>query len=111
MFGKKHLILDIIDTFLKQVPEELFNIQQAIQNGDFRKIKNAAHTMKSSVFIMGISSLGPVLTEMETLGESGTKIAGIEELNIQLRLICDAAIKELEDERVFSDAEKRPCGS
>ena len=100
MFGKKHLILDIIDTFLKQAPEELLNLQLAVQNCDFPQIKNSAHSMKSSVFIMGISSLSPVLSEIESLGGSATGITEIEELNSQLKLICKTAIEELENERV-----------
>ena len=100
MLGKKHLILEIIDSFLKQAPEELLNIELAVQNGDFPKIKNSAHTMKSSVLIMGISSLGPVLSEIESLGGLATGITKIEELNSRLKLICKSAIEELENERV-----------
>ena len=100
MLGKKHLILEIIDSFLKQAPEELLNIELAVQNGDFTKIKNSAHTMKSSVLIMGISSLGPVLSEIESLGGLATGITKIEELNSRLKLICKSAIEELENERV-----------
>ena len=100
MLGKKHLILDIIDSFLKQAPEELLNIELAVQNGDFPKIKNSAHTMKSSVLIMGISSLSPVLSEIESLGGLATGITKIEELNSRLKLICKSAIEELENERV-----------
>ncbi len=103
--GKKNLILEIMDVFLKQVPEELEAINQAISKEDYATIKSFAHTMKSSVSIMGISTLLPVLQEMEDLaagiGHSGDhQISRILELNQKLVFICKQAIKEIEIEKL-----------
>jgi len=65
MGGKEHLIKKIMDTFLIQVKEELDSINDAILKKDYITIKNLAYTMKSSVSIMGISALIPILQEME----------------------------------------------
>src|SRR5438270_13860416 len=67
MGGKKHLIKDIMDVFLKQVPEELQHMNDAVKNSDYAVVKSVAHTMKSSVSIMGISALTPLLQEIENL--------------------------------------------
>lgn len=104
MGGKKQLINEIMDVFLKQVPDELKFINQAIAACDYSTIKNFAHTMKSSVSIMGISVLAPVLQEMEDLavgvGHSGIhKIERIIELNQKLDSICKKAIEEIEREK------------
>jgi len=99
MGGKKHLIKEIIDVFLKQVPEELQYVHNAIIKIDYATIKNYAHTMKSSVSIMGIAMLSPVLQEMEDLGAKATGIEKIKELNKKLNLICKQAIKEIEEEK------------
>src|SRR4051812_26554125 len=69
MGGNKNLIKEIMEIFLKQIPEELKAINAAIANADFATIKGFAHTMKSSVSIMGISVLAPVLQEMEGLAD------------------------------------------
>jgi len=94
--GKKHLIIEIIDVFLKQVSEELQSINDAIDKTDYASIKNLTHTMQSSVFIMGIAVLAPVLQEMENLGASTLNIEKIKDLNNKLNLICKQAIVEIQ---------------
>src|SRR3989304_434888 len=84
MGGKKQLIKEIMDVFLKQIPQELTLINEAIVKADFTTIKNVAHTMKSSVSIMGISVLTPVLQEMEDLGGGAAGIEKIKQLNQKL---------------------------
>lgn len=105
--GKKQLIKEIIDVFLQQVPNELKSINDAILKTDFITIKNFAHTMKSSVSIMGISSLSPILNEMEELSKNVTdgstpisiRIKKIKQLNEQLNSIATQAIEEIESEK------------
>ena len=105
--GKKQLIKEIIDVFLQQVPNELKSINDAILKNDFITIKNFAHTMKSSVSIMGISSLNPILNEMEDLSKNAiggsipitTSVEKIKQLNEQLNSIAKQAIEELESEK------------
>jgi len=100
MNGEKHFIKEIIDVFLKQVHEELETINNAITKTDYATIKSCAHIMRSTVSIMGISILTPVLKEMEYLGETSTGFDRIKELNKKLNLICQQAIQEIEIERL-----------
>ena len=88
-----------MDVFLQQVPEELESIHQAILKSDYKGKKNFAHTMKSSVSIMGISTLRPILQEMENLGTAASDLNKIKELNEKLKLICNKAIGEVEKEK------------
>lgn len=97
--GKKNLIKGIMDAFLKQVPEDINCINNAVTKLDYAIIKSFAHTMKSSVSIMGISSLVPILQEMENLGEKATDIEKIKKLNIKLNSICKHAVEEIEREK------------
>ena len=55
--------------------------------------------MKSSVSIMGITLLTPILKEMEDLGTNANNIERINELNLQLNLICNQAINEIESKK------------
>lgn len=103
MGRKKHLIKEIIDVFLEQIPEELESINIAITKIDYPIIKNLAHSMKSSVSIMGISILAPILQEMEDLGGQTINIEKIMELNYQLNVICKKAIEEIErDKHIYA---------
>lgn len=99
MGGKKNLIKEIIDIFLKQVPEELQSISDAIIKIDYPSIKGFAHTMKSSVSIMGISMLTPILQEMEDLGAAKGDMEKIKTLNHKLNLVCTQAMGEIEKEK------------
>jgi HPt (histidine-containing phosphotransfer) domain-containing protein len=100
MEGKKHLIKGIMDAFLLQIPEELGWINAAVGRTDYPIIKNLAHTMKSSVSIMGISILTPILKEMEELGVRAAGIEKIKELNQSLNSICELAIEEIKKEKL-----------
>ena len=98
MSGKKTLIKEIMDRFLIQIPEELASLKDAIALEKFESIQSYAHTMKSSVSIMGITILTPILKDMEELAKAGTDIQKISELNKQLTSICNKAISEIKEE-------------
>jgi len=100
MGGKKSLIKEIMDVFLKQIPEELQSINDAITKTDYATIKKFAHTMKSSVSIMSVSVLTPILQEMEDLARNATDIEQIKQLNQKLNLICKQALEEIESEKL-----------
>jgi CheY-like chemotaxis protein len=99
MGGKKHLIKGIMDEFLSQLPEELNAIKNAVQIKDFAMIRHLAHSMKSSVSVMSISVLIPILKELEDLGARAIDIEKITRLNDQLAVICNKAILEIEVEK------------
>lgn len=101
MGSKKNLIKGIMDAFLKQIPEDLGRINDAIIKIDYSTIKIFSHTMKSSVSIMGISVLAPILQKMEDLAEITTDIEEIKLLNTELNLICKQAIVEIEREKLM----------
>jgi len=62
-------------------------------------IKKVAHVMRSSISIMGISTLVPILQEMENLGEKAEDIEKIKKLNQKLNTICKQALEEIEKEK------------
>jgi HPt (histidine-containing phosphotransfer) domain-containing protein len=94
--ARKPLIKGIIDTFLEQIPVELKSMEEAIEKADYLGIKRYAHSMKSSVSILGIMTLGPVLGELESLGTAGTSLERIRDLNKKLQETCARAVAELE---------------
>ncbi len=96
MSGKKPLIREIMDIFLTQIPEELQFIKEGIMKENYAMIKKYSHTMKSSVSIMGITLLNPILREMEDLGTAAKDIEKIKQLNNSLNLICEQALNEIE---------------
>lgn len=94
--GKNNLVKEIMEEFLMQISSELQSINEAVIKTNYPIIKNLAHSMKSSISIMGVSVLTPVLQEMEDLGAKETDIEKIKELNLTLNIICLQATKEIE---------------
>lgn len=100
MNGKKELIKETIEIFVTQASEDLPIITQAVNNTDYLMVKRFAHRMKSTVTMMGISSLSPVLEEMETLGKEAQNINRIKELNEKLNAIYATALEEIKIEKL-----------
>ncbi len=99
MGGKKHAVKEIMEEFVKQISEELQSMNDAIATIDFASIRRFAHTMKSTVSIVGITILKPVLQEMENLGAQAVDIEKIKELNKELNSICKRAVEEIEAQK------------
>ncbi len=99
MGDKKPLIKGIMDAFLIQIPAKLTGITNGIAKMNYDTVKNFAHTMKSSVSIMGIIILAPILNEMESLGTARVNMERIKELNLELNSLCVQAIEEIETEK------------
>lgn len=93
--GNKTLMKEIIDEFQVQISEELKRINDAVENTNYQVIKNLAHTMKSTVSIMGVTILTPVLNEMEDLAKNANDIEKIKTLVITLNIICKKIIDEV----------------
>jgi len=99
MRGKKDLIRNIIDIFLKQVPQNLKTINEAINNTDFLTIKSQAHNMKSTISVFGLTDLLDTLNKIEALGKKAKDINKIKILNKKLVKTCQLAIEEIKEER------------
>jgi HPt (histidine-containing phosphotransfer) domain-containing protein len=97
--GNKAAMKDIIRMFFEQISEDLVTLHEAIVQADYQKIRSISHKMKSSVSLMGITVLGPLLEEMESLAGSAVGIEKIREMNEKLRFICKQAVGEIELEK------------
>lgn len=98
--GNKKVILQTIDIFLRQVPNDLTAFNEAIEQKDYPSIKIYSHKMKSTISLSGIYHLVPVLNELEELGTENGDIGKIKELSIQVNESCEQALKEMEQERL-----------
>ena len=98
MNGKKHLIKEIIETFLEEIPKELFLINNAVEKIDYAGIKKFSHSLRSTVSIMGIALVEPILKEMEDLAKLTKNIDKIKLLNCELNVICMQAVVEIKKE-------------
>ncbi len=100
MRGNKEAIAGSITIFLKQVPEDLASLNEAVDKADFLTIKQFSHRMQSTFSLMGGSRVQDILTEMETLGSRRNEIEKIIELNHSLNLLSDQAMQEMRIEKL-----------
>ena len=100
MGGKKEVILETIDIFLSQVPEDVLIINEAVNKSDYLRIKNYAHKMKSTASLIGMRELEPILAEMEVLGAQKKEIKKIEILNKKMNELCEQGVAEMQEERL-----------
>lgn len=96
MRGNKKVILETLEIFLEHLPENLEGINQGVEEKDFAMIRRNAHTMKSSVSILGMNKIQNLLEEMERLSASESDMDRIVELKDSLTFLSDHAVKEIE---------------
>ncbi|WP_343632821.1 CHASE3 domain-containing protein [Fluviicola sp.] len=96
MRGNKKVILETLEIFLHHLPENLEGIEQGVKENNFAMIRRNAHTMKSSVSILGINKIQTLLEEMERLATSESDMERIIELENSLVLLSGHAVKEIE---------------
>ncbi len=94
--GSNEFIIEMIELFLEQTPVDISAIETAIKNNDHELVKSIAHRMKTSVGFMGLRPLLKPLANMETLSETKAAMNLIDKDFVQIKSVCEKAIKELE---------------
>ena len=64
-------IIDIIDTFLEDAPNQFSNLDVSLSKNDPETFRRAAHTLKTGCKTVGAMTLAEGFLELETHGESG----------------------------------------
>ena len=97
--GNKLFVKELADIFVSQIQTELSELEEALLNADFKKLKSTAHSMKSTVAYMGlIEKLEEPLSFIEKTEESElTKNELIQKIDF-VKNVCLNAIKQLEAE-------------
>ena len=102
--GNKIMLNNIIKMFLQQIPEELAALDEAIEKTKYTNISDIAHKLKSSIAVLGIAVLKPLLDEMEQLGNIASGIEKIKQLNDGITVIFNKVIEEMKPQMVMQDA-------
>jgi HPt (histidine-containing phosphotransfer) domain-containing protein len=93
--GNKEFENQIICQFIKQVPQEITSLEQAINKKDYSAMRSLAHSMKSSVSYLGlINELGPMLQEIENQAVSQTDLSIIMACFDSIEFTCRQAVNE-----------------
>lgn len=97
--GSNSFIVEMIDAFLEQTPEEISNLEKYLSANNFRALRGTANKIKPSFTFMGIKELVGVIKQVE---EYAAKEISLEQLPGMIKTIkdvCELAIDELLEEK------------
>ena len=92
--GDKDFKKELIQIFLKQVPEFISNMHQFLSDNEKSNLAKEAHTAKSSALIFGMEETGKTLKRIQLLSEDN-QIEPIPGLLTQVEKELNGASKEL----------------
>ena len=89
--GDQDFMKETIALLVEEIPENLKNINQYLNDKDFIALKKIVHKMKSSFMLIGMKDLWPIISNIEKSDSNDAILAQIPEF---LR-ICGESIEEL----------------
>ena len=89
--GNEAMVQQIVELFLEQAPAFGQSMTQCVREGKWKDLHPIAHKLKSSVHMLGMTGLAPIVLEIERTSkfshDPSTLPALVSELNIQLELV------------------------
>jgi len=89
-------VCELVDTFCKDLRQQLQILQTVLDQGDQTTFTRAAHTIKSTSLTFGASGYANLARELEMLGRAG-KLEGAYEKTQQLVDACEPLLRRLKD--------------
>jgi len=87
-----------INSFLKSAEASLVELETALNERDYNKMKKAAHTFKAQVGYMGIEEMTPIITQLEEDSAVSKNIDLFPDMVNRVKSITLQAIDELTKE-------------
>jgi len=94
--GDQDFVVSVISVFLEEVPEDLENLKNAIEERNFEQVYKMAHKIKPNVDLLGMEQTRTTAFEIETLGKSDANLAIIEEKFPLLKNDVEQVVAELQ---------------
>lgn len=94
--GDPELTVQLIEIFLKQVPEAIAKLEVSIPEGDWKNVHAVAHKVKSSVAIFDFNDLKKLLVNIEEHARDREQLTEIPMLFSQFKLLSRSAVASLE---------------
>ena len=99
--GNDVMVQQIVQLFLEQAPEFSRSMQTCVREMRWSDLHPIAHKLKSSVNMLGMTGLAPIVLEIEKtskFGQDPTSLPElVSELNVQLELVCLTLTHDLQE--------------
>jgi len=76
--GDEDFIKSVISVFLEEVPQDIKDLEIAIEHGDYENVYKLAHKIKPNVDLLGMEQSRSIALDIETLGKSSENKEEIE---------------------------------
>lgn len=96
--GDEDFVLSIIGVFLEEVPQDLADLESAIEGGDIESSYKLAHKLKPNMDILGLEQARVMALEIETIGKNEGSIEEIRARFPQLKQDVLQAMTELQND-------------
>jgi CheY-like chemotaxis protein/HPt (histidine-containing phosphotransfer) domain-containing protein len=88
-------ITDVVTTYVRDTPEQLKAIANALAKRDYVVVQRAAHSLKSSSFSLGAHIVGKLAEKIEAIARSTGDLTDAAELHVELQKAADDVIPQL----------------
>lgn len=96
--GDKDFILDMIQTFFNNTPNEIAELKGLTQNGEWLKVGENAHKFAPSLQFLGLNSLRPIINQIEDYAFAKEHTEMILPLVLKLEAQCMLVLDELKSD-------------
>lgn len=108
MGGNKKAMVEMIDIFLKQLPESITKMNILLQSKNWKKIHFEAHKLKSTIGIIGLEELHQLILTINEYTRESKKLHLVPQLfkDFEARIKIDLEIVETERKRLTRGRKK-----
>ena len=96
--GDKSFILKMVQLFIDTMPQNLKDLQDALQQENWEMVGKHAHKMKSTIDSMGISLLKDDIRAVESNGKHKTNLETVPASVQKVATILDQCIAQLKND-------------
>ena len=101
--GDDHFIKEMIDVYMQQTPEAIGNLEKHLKNKDWEMVRVVTHKIKPSFSFFGLSDLSAIVNSIEEYCEKQIHLDLLPGMISKVKSTCAKAMKELEEEKKFSE--------
>ena len=96
--GDEDFINSVISVFLEEVPQDLEDLEKALNEQNHEQVYKLAHKIKPNVDLLGMEQTRAAALQMETLGKEQASISEIQQIFPVLKKDIHQVVAELKND-------------
>lgn len=105
-YGNETMVQEIVELFLQQAPRFMEDMVMCVRQSRWSDLHPLAHKLKSSVTMLGMTGLAPLVLEIERTSKFGgnpsTLPQLVSDLISQIEVVCRAISQDLSEAMVLN---------